>query len=56
MINNGKGTQPKKHRNQELVKDYQGGMSVVRMVNKYGISSKRIYAILKNEGVEPNRK
>jgi Mor family transcriptional regulator len=35
-------------RNQELIKDYRGGMSFVDLVSKYRITSQRIYQIIKS--------
>lgn len=34
-------------RNKQLAKDFNSGMSIVRLVAKYQISSARIYKILK---------
>lgn len=39
--------QENKQRNQNLKKDYETGTSMIDLVNKYQISSTRIYQILK---------
>jgi Mor family transcriptional regulator len=55
-INNGKGTQPETERNEALAKDYQAGMSLYDLMIKYKVTDTRIYAILRQLGISPNRK
>ncbi len=56
IINDGKGTQPETARNKELAKDYLAGKSLTDLVIKYKVTDTRIYAILRQLGISPNRK
>lgn len=56
VVNNGQGPQPKVERNEELAKDYLDKMPMFKMVEKYQISPKNIYAILDKLKVPRNRK
>lgn len=55
VVNQGKGPQPKLDRNEELKRDYLGGMETAAMVGKYQITAKRIYDILHKMGIVPAR-
>lgn len=42
-------------RNKKLTKDYLKGMSIPQLCTKYDVTPKRVYEIIRLEGVTPNR-
>ncbi len=59
LINGGKGTQPNYERNDKLVRDYLAlppNSSIIELVSKYKISAVRIYQILNQAGIYPQRR